>query len=99
MARRYDNYPDDHPYERDEGVLVGHRAGHDVGYDDAREGSAPDDFIEEPLKEEHVPGTVDDLPFDWGLAIAPAADQELLSIDRGPMGGFGDLGSTEDFGS
>jgi hypothetical protein len=55
-----------------------------------------DDFVEDPVEDENVPGTVDDLPYDYGLVMAPAADQVMLSIDHGPMAGFADPGVTEE---
>lgn len=96
MSSVRDRFPDDDLYERNEGVLVRRLGGHGVRHDEVKDQRAPDDFIEDPVDDEHVPGTIDDLPYDYGVEISPAADQELLSIDQEPMSGFGDLGSTED---
>jgi hypothetical protein len=90
-----DHYPDDDAYVRDEGVLVPRSGGHDVGCDEEQGWCAPDDVVEDPVNDEHVPGTADDLPYDYGVELAPAADQQLLSIDGGPLSGFGDPGLTE----
>ena len=91
----HNNHPDDDAYEREEGVLVPRTSGHDVGCDEDQDWCAPDDIVEDPVNDEHVPGTIDDLPYDYGVELPVATDQQLLSIDQGPLSGFGDPGHTE----
>ena len=50
---------------------------------DSDESRAADDYIEDPGTGDGVPGTVDDLPYDFGLENAAAADQLLESSGRG----------------
>jgi hypothetical protein len=90
-----DHHPDDDAYVHDEGVLVPRQGGRDVSCDDDQDRCAPDDMVEDPVNDEHVPGTADDLPYDYGVELPAAADQQLLSIDGGPLSGFGDPGLTE----
>lgn len=94
MPHLHHHVPDDDTYVREEGVLVPRNGGHDLGCDEDEDRCAPDDLVEDPVNDEHVPGTVDDLPYDYGVAAPIAADQQFRTIDHGPVSGFGDPGST-----
>jgi hypothetical protein len=75
-----------------DGFLMEPGTGHTASFEDRGEG-APDDMVEDPLNDEGVPGTVDDLPYDYGVEIPTAADQELhVSRDSG-WGGVGRTGA------
>jgi hypothetical protein len=84
---------DDEEYIREGGVLVPRFGGHEVA-----SGGAPDDFVEEPLDDDGVPGTPDDLPYDLGVELPAAADQLVESPDRrsGAFSGLGHTGADED---
>jgi hypothetical protein len=71
---------EDEELVREGGVFVSRNGGHEVDADEAR---AADDYIEDPGTGDGVPGTVDDLPYDFGLEHATAADQLLESSARG----------------
>jgi hypothetical protein len=47
------------------------------------------------LSDHGVPGTPDDLPYDYGVDVPPAADQQILSPER-RHAGSGPLGETLD---
>ena len=90
----------DDKVERVDGILHAESGG-EVGC----EGDcAPDDYVEDPINDDGVPGTVDDLPYDYGVETAPAADQMLGLIERpgGPWGvgttGPADEGDEPDLG-
>lgn len=70
---------DDEELVREGGVFVSRNGGHEVHDDEMR---ASDDYIEDPGTGDGVPGTVDDLPYDFGLETATAADQLLESGGR-----------------
>jgi len=74
-------YPDDEWLKQEEGVLVPAEAGHRVGCDEDEEPCAPDDMVEDPVNDLGVPGTQDDLPYDFGAEVPPAADQQLELIE------------------
>ncbi len=82
---------EDEELVREGGVFVSRNGGHEVDADEAR---AADDYIEDPGTGDGVPGTVDDLPYDFGLDIATAADQLLESSgrDRGSHSKTGRVG-------
>jgi len=80
---------DEEELVREGGVFMPSSNGREVG---AGEG-APDDLVEDPIDDRHVPGTVDDLPYDFGVETAQPADEVLGSIDR-RSGGWGGLGKT-----
>jgi len=53
----------------------------DTPYDDAtpNDGFAPDDYSADPESASHVaPGTVDDLPLDYGQELPDPADQHFI---------------------
>jgi len=81
----------DEEYVREGGVLIRVNNGHEVRHEDGS--IAPDDVIEDLIADDGVPGTPDDLPYDYGVEITPAADQMILSVERGSSG-FGALGHT-----
>lgn len=78
-------------YERVGGVFVPVNGGHEVGCTDER--CAQDDLVEDPLEDHGVPGTPDDLPYDYGVETAEAADLQVLSIEHRSTG-FADVGRT-----
>lgn len=65
---------------REGGVFVSRNGGHEVHSDEDR---LADDYIEDPGTGDGIPGTVDDLPYDFGIENAAAADQLLESSGRG----------------
>ncbi len=71
---------EDEELVREGGVFVSRNGGHEVNADESR---AADDYIEDPGTGDGVPGTIDDLPYDFGLETATAADQLLESSGRG----------------
>ena len=85
---------DEEELVREGGVFVPASDGRDVGDGEG----AHDDLVEDPLDDRHVPGTVDDLPYDFGVETSLPADEALTSIDRrsGGWGGLGDTGFDED---
>jgi hypothetical protein len=80
-------------YERQGGVFAPVNGGHEVGCQDDR--CAPDELTGDPLSDHGVPGTPDDLPYDYGVEVPPAADQQILSAER-RHAGSGSLGETLD---
>jgi hypothetical protein len=94
MARMHGARPfEEEEYERQGGVFAPVNGGHEVGCQDDR--CAPDELPEDPLSDHGVPGTPDDLPYDYGTETAPAADQQVLSPER-RHAGSGQLGETLD---
>ena len=68
MARIHnDGSLEDEELVREGGVFVSRNGGHEVDADETR---AADDYIEDPGTGDGVPGTVDDLPYDFGLETA-----------------------------
>jgi hypothetical protein len=83
---------DEEDLVRDGGVFVSsHSNGHEVGA--APDERAAEDWAEDPFSSDGVPGTSDDLPYDYGVESAEPADQQVLSADR-RISGFGALGET-----
>ncbi len=74
-------YPDDEWLEQDEGVLVPAEGGHRVGCEEDGVPCAPDDIVEDPINDAGVPGTQDDLPYDYGVEVPPAADHQLELVE------------------
>lgn len=92
MVRMHQSHPsEEEPLRREGGVFVSREGGHEVGCDD--ESCAPDEFVEDSLNDEGVPGTPDDLPYDYGVETEPANDQMLTSPDH-RNSGFGAMGHT-----
>jgi hypothetical protein len=92
MGRIQDEGPfGDEEYVREGGVLVPVNSGHEVRHED--ESIAPDDVLEDLVADEGVPGTRDDLPYDYGVEVAQPADQMILSLEHGGAG-FGAMGLT-----
>jgi hypothetical protein len=81
---------EDDELARDEGILVSRGGGRGVGCEGE---CAPDDHVEDPVNDSGVPGTADDLPYDYGVETARAADEMLGSIERPSAGSWG-VGST-----
>ena len=85
---------DDRPLEREGGVFVPRSDGRDVGCDSTDATCPEDEWLEDSVTEEHVPGTVDDLAYDFGTEDPGPADQMLTTIESGRVTGFGDVGKT-----
>jgi hypothetical protein len=87
---------DEEEYERQGGVLVPVNGGHEVGCEDDQ--CAPDEVVEDPLNDDGVPGTPDDLPYDYGVEVAEANDMQVLSPENRHAGdgGIGYTGPPED---
>ncbi len=81
----------DEEYVREGGVLIPVNTGHEVRHED--DTIAPDDNVEDLIADEGVPGTPDDLPYDYGVDVSQPADQMMLSLDH-RSGGFGPVGRT-----
>jgi hypothetical protein len=90
---------DDDSFVREGGVFAPRNGGRDVGCDEEQDYCPPDEVLEDPVNDEHVPGTVDDLPYDYGTEDPSPTDQMLGLIETGPvigMQGVGDTGYDED---
>ncbi len=85
---------DDDAFVREGGVFAPRTGGRDAGCDEDEGACARDDVLEDPVNDEHVPGTVDDLPYDYGTAEPAPTDQRLGTIESGPVVGMGDVGRT-----
>ena len=96
MARPDDGKTfDDEQLVPGDGFFMEPGTGHHASCDDKAE-CAPDDVVEDPINDEGVPGTVDDLPYDYGVETPTAADQELhVSRDSG-WGGVGRTGADQE---
>ncbi|HEY5547979.1 MAG TPA: hypothetical protein VIL17_00110 [Coriobacteriia bacterium] len=92
MVRINDEGPfGDEEYVRQGGVFVPVNSGHEVRHEDGS--IAPDDVIEDSIADDGVPGTPDDLPYDYGVEVPHPADQEILSRDH-RHSGFENIGHT-----
>jgi hypothetical protein len=81
MARMHrDGTLDDEELVREGGVFVSRNGGHEIGPDDADR--VADDWVEDPRADDGVPGTRDDIPYDYGVDISPATDQ-LVNAESG----------------
>lgn len=87
--------PGDDDLVRQGGVFVPRNGGREVG--PASEEWAPDEVVEDPINDDGVPGTVDDLPYDYGVEVASAADQMVEPPERRNKGAsIGRTGYDED---
>ncbi len=77
-----DHWFADNELVHEEGILVSASGGHRAGCDDDE--CAPDETVEDPINEPGVPGTVDDLPYDYGVETAQAADETFESLENPP---------------
>lgn len=76
-----DTWFEDDELTRDDGILSARAGGHEVQC----EGDCPpDDYANDPINDDGVPGTVDDLPYDYGIETSRAADETLNSIEGPP---------------
>lgn len=85
---------DDDDFVREGGVFAPKGGGRDVGCDEEQDYCAPDEVLEDDVNDEHVPGTVDDLPYDYGTEAPAPTDQMLGLIETGPVIGMQDVGDT-----
>ena len=85
---------DDDAFVREGGVFAPRSGGRDVGCDEEQESCPPDEVLEDPVNDEHVPGTVDDLPYDYGTEDPSPTDQMLGLVETGPVIGMQDVGET-----
>lgn len=81
---------DDEDLVREGGVFVSRNGGHEIGPDHGDR--VADDFVEDPGTDDGVPGTRDDLPFDYGVEVPLATDQLVLGRDSGSPKGESDTG-------
>jgi len=92
MVRLHGERPfEEEEYERQGGVFVPVNGGHEVGCEDDR--CAPDELVEDDLNDHGIPGTPDDLPYDYGVEIPQPVDQQVLSPEH-RHAGFGGMGYT-----
>ena len=92
MVRMHGERPfDEEEYERQGGVFVPVNGGHEVGCED--KSCAPDELVEDTLNDDGVPGTPDDLPYDYGVEVPDAVDQQVLSPEH-RRSGYGGMGQT-----
>jgi hypothetical protein len=96
MRSRSDGSYDDDEVVREGGVFVSRSSGREVG-PEGRD-VVGSDYVEDPDADDGVPGTVDDLPYDFGVEIIEAADHMVDGPDRvnAGFGGMGSTGSDED---
>ena len=84
---------DDEELVPDNGVYAEVNTGQEADCDEGKASCAPDDMVEDPISEDVTPGTVDDLPYDYGVETPIAVDQELFVQSRGGRSGIGRTGS------
>jgi len=78
---------DDDKLEKEEGVFVRGTTSAAEGCDEETDACPPDEVIEDAVEDRHVPGTADDLPYDYGVENPPPADQALDTVvDEGLPG-------------
>jgi hypothetical protein len=95
VRRNGDGSLEDDELVREGGVFVSRGGGHEADEDQAR---PADDYVEDPGTGDGVPGTVDDLPYDYGIENSVAADQLVGSSDsrRTGFAGVGETGADND---
>ena len=76
---------------QEEGILVSAGGGRKAGCEPDE--CAPDETVEDDINEPGVAGTVDDLPYDFGVETAQAADETFESLDGPPFASWG-VGAT-----
>lgn len=79
MRRHADGSYDDELLVREGGVFVAAADGREV-FPDVRD-RPYSDYPEDPIEDEFVPGTPDDIPYDYGIVIAEAADHIIDAPD------------------
>lgn len=80
MRMHSDGSFDDEELVREGGVFVSSEGGREVGPDD--KDRVPGDYAEEPDADDGVPGTRDDLPYDFGVETAEAVDHLVNGPDH-----------------
>lgn len=91
MRIHSDGLYDDEEVVREGGVFMPAGGGREVGPEDRD--AVPSDYVEDPDADDGVPGTPDDLPYDFGIETAEAADHLIDGPDR-VNAGFGGMGAT-----
>jgi hypothetical protein len=96
MRMHSDGSFDDEDLVREGGILVSRSGGREVGPSD--DDRTPSDYVEDPDVDDGVPGTRDDLPYDFGVENAEAADHVIKGPDnlRAGFGGMGQTGADDD---
>ena len=99
VRRRADGSLEDEEVIREGGVFVSRNGGREVGCTD--DTCAPDEWVEDLGTGDGVPGTADDLPYDYGVETSRPVDQLITTPDRrnpgvAVMGGLGETGADED---
>ena len=70
--------PFDEKLDRDSGVFT-EPDSHEVACDPDAEACAPDDYVNDPaVREQGIPGTVDDVPLSFGIDVPPASDEHVV---------------------
>ncbi len=91
---RDDAIHEDEAFVREGGVFAPKSGGRDVGCESDELTCPTDDVLEDPVNDEHLPGTVDDAAFDYGTIDPAPTDQRLGTIETGPVVGMRDPGMT-----
>ena len=91
MRMHRDGSFDEEELVREGGVFISRSGGREVSPDGLDR--PPDDLVVDPWTDDGVPGTRDDLPYDYGVELSPAADHLILSAER-RASGFGRMGET-----
>ncbi len=91
MRMHTDGSYDDEDLVREGGVFVSRTGGREVG--PSGEDKAPSDYVEDRDADDGVPGTRDDLPYDFGVETSEAADHLVDGPDN-VNAGFGGMGTT-----
>jgi hypothetical protein len=91
MRMHSDGSFDDEELVREGGVFVSRGGGREVG--PADEDRTPGDYAQDRDADDGVPGTRDDLPYDFGVETTEAADHVINGPDN-VNAGFGGMGST-----
>jgi hypothetical protein len=82
MRMHSDGSYDDEELVREGGVFVSRGGGREVGPE--KDERPPGDFIEDPDADDGVPGTRDDLPYDYGVEVPEAVDHLVREPEKDP---------------
>lgn len=73
---------EDEELVREGGVFVSRNGGHEIGPDHGDR--VADDWAQDPGTDDGVPGTRDDVPYDYGVDTSSPADQLMNAAEAGP---------------